>query len=125
VSSPPATPSGRSWSAQRLALRSGEQQARRPPARLRTSGVFNLDRGRRELGKVRRQRIEDDPGERHGPIRTIRLRRRDLRLFAGQHHAVMPWGPFRRFVFGHGWCTVTRHRLRSCLVQSRVIKWPP
>ena len=35
--------------------------------------------------------------------------------------AVMAWRPSCRFVVGHVWCTVTRHRLRSCLVQSRII----
>ncbi len=35
--------------------------------------------------------------------------------------ALMGWGPSRRFALGHVWCTVTRHRLRSCLVQSRVM----
>jgi hypothetical protein len=34
---------------------------------------------------------------------------------------LMGWGPSRRFVLGHAWCTVTRHRLRSCLMQSRVM----
>src|SRR5215207_5189828 len=34
---------------------------------------------------------------------------------------LMAWGPSRRFVLGHVWCTVTRHRLRSCMVQSRVM----
>ena len=34
---------------------------------------------------------------------------------------LIAWGPSRRFVAGHAWCTVTRHRLRSCLVQSRVM----
>lgn len=34
---------------------------------------------------------------------------------------VAAWGPSRRFVAGHVWCTVTRHRLRSCMVQSRVM----
>ena len=32
---------------------------------------------------------------------------------------VWPWS--RRFVLGHAWCMVTRHRLRSCLVQSRLM----
>ena len=35
--------------------------------------------------------------------------------------ALMGWGPSRRFALGHVWCTITRHRLRSCLVQSRVM----
>ena len=35
--------------------------------------------------------------------------------------ALFAWGPSRRFVVGHAWCTVTRHRLRSCLVQARVM----
>jgi hypothetical protein len=35
--------------------------------------------------------------------------------------AVLCWGPSRRFVLGHVWCTITRHRMRSCLVQSRVM----
>ena len=34
---------------------------------------------------------------------------------------LMAWSPSRRFVVGHVWCTVTRHRLRSCMVQSRVM----
>lgn len=34
---------------------------------------------------------------------------------------LLAWGPSRRFVLGHVWCTVTRHRLRSCMVQSRVM----
>jgi hypothetical protein len=34
---------------------------------------------------------------------------------------LMAWRPSRRFVLGHVWCTITRHRLRSCLVQSRVM----
>ena len=37
--------------------------------------------------------------------------------------AVMAWRPSCRFVVGHVWCTVTRHRLRSCLVQSRVMNY--
>ena len=37
--------------------------------------------------------------------------------------AVMAWRPSCRFVVGHGWCTVTRHRLRSCLVQSRIMNY--
>jgi hypothetical protein len=36
---------------------------------------------------------------------------------------LMAWGPSRRFVVGHVWCTVTRHRLRSCLVQSRIMNY--
>jgi hypothetical protein len=39
----------------------------------------------------------------------------------GAAGGLMAWGPSRRFVLGHVWCTVTRHRLRSCLVQSRVM----
>jgi hypothetical protein len=35
--------------------------------------------------------------------------------------ALLGWGPSRRFALGHVWCTITRHRLRSCLVQSRVM----
>jgi hypothetical protein len=35
--------------------------------------------------------------------------------------ALIGWGPSRRFALGHVWCTITRHRLRSCLVQSRVM----
>src|SRR5688572_27361522 len=35
--------------------------------------------------------------------------------------ALLGWGPSRRFVVGHVWCTVTRHRLRSCLVQTWVM----
>ena len=37
--------------------------------------------------------------------------------------AVMAWRPSCRFVVGHVWCTVTRHRLRSCLVQSRMMNY--
>jgi len=35
----------------------------------------------------------------------------------------MAWAPSWRFVVGHMWCTVTRHRLRSCLVQSRIMNY--
>jgi hypothetical protein len=31
--------------------------------------------------------------------------------------AALVWGPSRRWLVAHVWCTVTRHRLRSCLVQ--------
>jgi hypothetical protein len=34
---------------------------------------------------------------------------------------VLVWSPSRRFVVGHAWCTVTRHRLRACMVQSRIM----
>ncbi len=37
--------------------------------------------------------------------------------------SVTAWSPSRRFVVGHVWCTVTRHRLRSCLVQSRIMNY--
>lgn len=33
---------------------------------------------------------------------------------------LMLWAPSRRFVVGHVWCTVTRHRLRSCMAQTGV-----
>ena len=36
---------------------------------------------------------------------------------------VTAWSPSRRFVAGHVWCTVTRHRLRSCLVQARIMNY--
>ena len=35
--------------------------------------------------------------------------------------AVLVWSPSRRFVVGHAWCTVTRHRLRACMVQARIM----
>ena len=35
----------------------------------------------------------------------------------------MAWGPSRRFLVGHVWCTVTRHRLRACMMQSRVMNY--
>jgi len=37
--------------------------------------------------------------------------------------ALMGWAPSRRFVVGHMWCTVTRHRLRACMMQSRVMNY--
>jgi hypothetical protein len=33
------------------------------------------------------------------------------------------WAPSRRFLVGHVWCTVTRHRLRACMMQSRVMNY--
>ena len=37
-----------------------------------------------------RQCVEDDPGERHRPVRAVRLRWRNLRLLAGQDHELLP-----------------------------------
>jgi hypothetical protein len=37
--------------------------------------------------------------------------------------AVLVWSPSRRFVVGRAWCTVTRHRLRACMVQSRIMNY--
>jgi hypothetical protein len=37
--------------------------------------------------------------------------------------ALMGWGPSRRLVVGHVWGTVTRHRLRACMMQSRVMNY--
>ena len=41
-------------------------------------------------------------------------------VIAGTMAGLLLWGPSRRFVVGHVWCTVTRHRLRSCMAQTGV-----
>jgi hypothetical protein len=43
-----------------------------------------------------------------------------LAVVLGTVAALLLWGPTRRLVVGHVWCTVTRHRLRSCMAQTGV-----